>query len=259
MDQLQSDIAAIIAFCVTHKAVLIPLLVIVLQQVASIINGNKKFAMESSIIGFILDRISSAPRADSPGSYKLPGTASKAPVVASAPAEAQKGSVAIGKITVIALALFIGSNLSACAAITWSTPVVMFGPVAGVEEISKAHPAPATAAGFQLSIGLGQFDFQGHEFDILDLGALALGGVILPGSNPVGALQLGGEVGTLNGIFGFGILATPYAVDGSGFAQGGNPGTTFAAMVNVAAITAYLTSSPKGELGGPERLPRGGL
>jgi hypothetical protein len=177
----------------------------------------------------------------------------------SAPPAPTSGSTPIGKITVIALALFIGSQLTACASISWTTPVLMAGPVAGIEEVSKAHPAPAAAGGFQLEIGLGQFAFQGHEFDALDVGALALGGVVLPGSSPVGALQLGGEIGTLNGIISLAILCTPYAVDGSGFAQGGNPGTTFGAMINVAAITSYLTYAAEMSLGGPARLPRGGL
>ena len=176
-----------------------------------------------------------------------------------APPPPAGSSTPIGKIAVW-LVLGVALNLTACAAINWSTPVIFAGPtVAPIEEVSKAHPAPATAAGFQLTLGLGQFAFQGHEFDAIDVSALALGGVVLPGAGPVGVLQLGGEIGTLNGIIGLGILSTPYAVDGSGFAQGGNPGTTFAGMFNVAALTAYLTTPKTTALGFPERLPRGGM
>ena len=201
--------------------------------------------------GLLADIITNIPGV--PGSQTHTAINYQPPVIGQ-PVKTSAGSAPIGKITVIALALFVASQTAACASISWTTPVMMFGPVAGIEEVSKAHPAPATAAGFQLEVGLGQFDFQGHEFDLLDPGVLVLGGVVLPGAGPVGELQVGGEIGTLNGIFGIAILGTPYAVDGSGFAQGGSPGTTFGAMVNVAALTAYLTSSPKGELGGPERL-----
>ena len=186
------------------------------------------------------------------------GFRSPPPVTPEPPAtKVAAGAAPIGKIGLL-FVLATALHLSACASITWSTPVLMAGPAVGFEEVSKAHPAAAAAGGLQLTAGLGQFDFQGHEFDVLDVGVLALGGVILPGSSPVGALQLGGEVGTLAGIVAFAILCTPYAVDGSGFAQGGNPGVTYAAMVNVAAITAYLTSpGPNVEV--VERLPRGGL
>ena len=194
---------------------------------------------------------------DSPGTFKAPGTQSQPPAVIGQAVAPASGPVQLGKI--VALLALLATQLSACAAISWTTPVLMAGPtIAPIEEVSKKNPTPATAAGFHLTLGLGQFAFQGHEFDAIDVSALALGGAILPGAGPVGALQIGGELGTLNGIVGLGILATPYAVDGSGFAQGGSPGTTFAAMVNVAAITAYLTSSSP-LLGAEERLPRGGL
>lgn len=81
---------------------------------------------------------------------------------------------------------------------------------------------------------------------------------MLSGGTPVGALQVGGELGTLDGIVGLGILSTPYTAAGGGWAQGGRPGTTFAGMLNISAIVAYF--SPPG--GGTEvrmRLPRGGL
>jgi hypothetical protein len=264
VEQAQSEVEAIVTFCITHKAVLIPLLVLVLQQVASLINGNKKFAFESSIIGFILDRISTAPRADSPGSYKLPGVASKPPVC-SPPAVVAvvPGPVPIGKITALAL-VALALHTSACASVSFTQPVFYAGPtVAPIEEISKAHPVPAAAAGIQETIGIGQYAMLDHTWDMLDLSALELGGVALPGSNPVGQFQIGGEIGTLNGVIGLGILSTPYAADGSGFAQGGHPGTTFAAMFNVQAIVADFAAlaAKKEDLAVPAipRLPRGGL
>ena len=48
-------------------------------------------------------------------------------------------------------------------------------------------------------------------------------GAGLDGSASTGALQFGGKLGTLNGIIGVALLATPFSTDGSGFAQGGSP------------------------------------
>lgn len=263
MISVTAAISAALAWVSAHQAILIPIGSLI---VTDLINSAIKWSpTELSALGLLkqlLDRASVHTNVDSPGTLKWPGTRSPAPLTISSMLATPQpppagGSTPIGKIG--AVLLFVGlAHLTACASITWSTPVLMAGPAVGFEEVSKAHPAAAAAAGFQLTAGLGQFDFQGHEFDLLDVGVLALGGVILPGAGPIGALQLGGEVGTLAGIVAVAVLATPYAVDGSGFAQGGSPGVTYAAMINVAAITAYLTSSSP-LLGAEERLPRGGL
>jgi hypothetical protein len=151
--------------------------------------------------------------------------------------------------------------LASCAA-TWGSPVFYAGPaVAPIEEVSSKNPHPAAAAGYQATIGLGQYVMASHEWDALDLSVLALGGVALPGSGPVGELQLGGEIGTLNGIIGLGILSTPYIAAGGGWAQGGAPGTTFAGMLNVQALVQYLTPAvaTSGKDKAVMHLPRGGL
>ena len=159
-----------------------------------------------------------------------------------------------------ALLLFL-PLLGGCAELSWTTPVFFAGPsVAPIEEVSKKNPSPAIASGFQETIGLGQFEFEEHEWDAIDLSALELGGLILNGAGPAGALQLGGEIGTLNGIIGLGILATPYTANGGGFLQGGNPGVTWAGVLNVSAIAAYFeTEASKAKLKDKPRLPRGGL
>lgn len=189
------------------------------------------------------------------GGWKWPFQTLTSPVVGSKVAPATIPPTVIKLLLVCALL----PHLTACAAISWSTPVVFAGPtVAPIEEVSSKHPAPASAAGFQLSVGLGQFDWQGHEWDLIDVGPVVLGGVVLPGSGPAGVLQLGGQIATLNGIIGLDVLSTPYTANGEGWAQGGAPGTTFGASLNVQAVVAYLTH-PTGRTAVRQRLSRGGL
>jgi len=150
-------------------------------------------------------------------------------------------------------------HLTACAGL----PVAFYtGPaIAPIEEISTKNPTPAVAGGYQASVGFGSFELAEHTWDYFEVGALVLGGIVLPGSSPVGALQVGGEVSALNGIVGIGALATPYAANGGGFIQGGAPGTTWALLLNVQALTALFggESTPPGLPKLHPTLPRGGL
>jgi hypothetical protein len=170
----------------------------------------------------------------------------------------------IAPVAAAMLFLALAPTLGACATTSWNTPVFYAGPaVAPIEEVSLKTSQAAAAGGFQASVGFGQFPFQGKEWDALDLSVLALGGVALPGgAGPVGTLQLGGEIGTMNGIIGVGLLATPYTANGQGFLQGGGPGFAVAGMLNVTAIAAYLSTGSAAAEGKDKltpRLPRGGL
>lgn len=160
--------------------------------------------------------------------------------------------------TLVLLSVLHG--MTACAGVSWNEPVLFGGPsVAPIEEISGKHPTPAIASGFQETVGLGQFDAWSHNWDAIDISALELGGVLLNGAAPAGVLQIGGEIGTLNGIIGLGILCTPYAVNGGGFLQGGNPGVTWAGVFNVQALVSYLAPASRDTLTYTPKLPRGGL
>ncbi len=177
------------------------------------------------------------------------------------PDKTPKGFVRIETVQLLLALTCLGLCLASCAGVAWNQPVFYAGPtVAPIEEITLKNPQPAAAAGFQATVGLGQFEFASKEWDSLDLSALALGGVVVPASGPAGMLQAGVEVGTLNGIIGLGILFTPYTADNQGFLQGGGPGLAFAGMLNVQAIVAYFGGTA--ETQGPKlipRLPRGGL
>ncbi len=162
------------------------------------------------------------------------------------------------KLTPLVLLLAVAVAASGCATTDWTRPVVFAGPSVALFEASPSQPAPrqiAAGAGEQITLGLGQFAFASKTWDALDLSGVALGS--LAGS---GSLQVGGILGTMNGLIGLGALATPYAADGSGFVQGGRPGVTWAAVMNVQALVAELASAPAGRmmLAAPPP-PRGGL
>jgi hypothetical protein len=148
--------------------------------------------------------------------------------------------------------------LTSCASVSWNTPVVFSGPSVALTEVNmKTGKIGQLGAGYQLTLGMGQFNWLGKRWDALDVSGLVLGASTL-NSVPVGALQFGGELATLNGIFGLAGLSTPVASDGSGYVQGGSPGMSIAAVVNIQAIIADFgsTTSVTDHM---VRLPRGGF
>ena len=240
-----TQLLALLSLVQAHWAAISGVLVALSSVVSSLITVLSNYPQAESTLHTIAGILSFLEHADV-GGLKIPlrKTAKPAPVKLSI----SKG----GAVKALLPLLILTAVTQACAAVSWNSPVFYAGPaVAPIEEVSSKHPSPAVAAGYQATIGLGQFDLANHEWDALDLSALALGGVVLPGSGPVGALQIGGEIGTMNGIIGLGILTTPYTADGQGWTQGGRPGTTFAGMLNVQAIVSYF--SP-GTAAGKEKL-----
>jgi hypothetical protein len=153
---------------------------------------------------------------------------------------------------------------SGCASVSWSTPVFYAGPTAApIEEVSAKNPKPAVAAGWNETVGIGQYDWRDHEWDVFDVGLLELGGLALPGSNPSGMLQLGVKIGTLNGIIGGGILFDSVDSTSQGALQGGPLTPIFAGIFDVQAIVAFFGSSDSSDsedqLKAVPRLPRGGM
>jgi hypothetical protein len=186
-------------------------------------------------------------------------------------AGAPKGLIALWFSPAL-LALALGAlMLSGCATIAWTTPVVYSGPSLAFTEINlKSGTVTNVGAGacYTITVGDGEFEWVGHTWDLLDLSGLGCGGeAITPAGTAVSTLQVGGKLGTLNGIIGLAALSTPFATDGSGFAQGGSPGLILAGVVDVQAILANFENAAanlqKAKLAIHEAanypLPRGGL
>lgn len=161
------------------------------------------------------------------------------------------------KMFIVAIGLGMVMSLSSCAAISWQQPVFYAGPAVGpIEEVSSAHPSPALAAGWQESVGFGQYEMGSREWDLFEVGLLELGGVV-PSGSPVGQLQLGGKIGTLNGLIGFGVLFDCVDSASHGACQGGRPGgPIFAGILDVQALIAYFGSIQPNTT---QHLKRGGL
>jgi hypothetical protein len=207
-----------------------------------------------------LQLMSNLQHKDSPGTLKFPLTLAKPPtVIGQTVTVTTTAPATIGKIGVLLVALAC-SGLSACASVSWSEPVLYAGPtVSPYEEVSKGSQ-PAVAAGIQATVGLGQFEFSEHQWDLLDPGLLALGGMV-PGGGPAGMLQIGGKVGTLNGLIGVGLLFDCVDSTGNGACQGGHPGgPIYAGLFDVQALVAYIAPAvASDEVKAKPRLPRGGL
>lgn len=249
--------ASIYAFEVLHWQ---GQLALILSQTPSIITAltpYPKAAGAWKTISQILNVFSLLSHRDSPNTLKAPLTQSQPPLVVGSAVSPAKLPGALALIFLLPLLL----HLSACATV----PVTFYtGPaIAPIEEISAKNPVPALAAGYQASLGIGSYTMMSHVWDVVEVGALVLGGVVLPGSSPVGALQVGGEVSTLNGLIGIGCLATPYTESGAGFLQGGAPGTTWAALLNIQGLVAAFGGASVGGDGKDKvlapKLPRGGL
>jgi hypothetical protein len=156
--------------------------------------------------------------------------------------------------------------LSGCAAVSWSSPAFYAGPtVVPIEELTGQGASTAVAAGFQETVGLGQYAMVGHEWDCLDVGAVELGGFV-PNGSPPGMLQLGVKLGTLNGLVGavvaFDCLdsANAGACEGGGFKHA-IIGGSFDVQALISYFGALAGPQNKGKLkdGNGNALPRGGL
>ena len=159
----------------------------------------------------------------------------------------------------LAALLLLLPLLGGCAELSWTTPVAYFGPtVSPYEEVSKGSQ-PAVAAGAQATLGLGQFEMLEHSWDVLDPGVLVLGGMV-PGGGPAGMLQIGGKIGTLNGLIGAGLLFDCIDSSGNGACQGGHPGgPIYAGIFDIQALVAFFGTGNADLLKDKPRLPRGGL
>ena len=168
-------------------------------------------------------------------------------------------------LIVLAVAASMLVARGARAQVTWTTPVLTAGPAAAISEFNfktGQSTSLGAGAGYQLTLGVGSYQAFQKSWDVVDFSVLALGSVLFPSGAPVGQLQLGGCIGTLNGMLMGCGLGTPYAQDGSGFAQGGRPGFTGAVVANIQTIVAYLSNFVTGEDGRVRlalHLPRGGL
>lgn len=129
------------------------------------------------------------------------------------------------------------SQIAPLPSIAW-TATFFHGPTLAISEISPRNPHPlsyAAGAGYTGGLGIGQFAWLGKQWDIIDVGALAIGSVVSPNGQAEGALQVGfivGSMGNPNGVpfLSVAIITTPYTASGGGWAQGGRPGTSFGLM-----------------------------
>jgi hypothetical protein len=217
----------------------------------------------------LLNVVSLLTHKDSPGTLKPPFVQSQPPVaippiplgVATQSAPRTAGFVSLMWLAVLCL---LSLCLGGCAAVSWNQPVFYYGPtVVPFEEVSigSKNAQPATAGGIGATIGLGQYEMVGHEWDIIDTGPLALGGLVPGGNGPAGQLQLGWKVGTLNGLANAVVALDCIDSGSNGVCQGGNPhGVILGGSLDIQALVAYFGSaSPSDAMRVTPRMPRGGL
>ena len=124
--------------------------------------------------------------------------------------------------------------------IAW-TAAFFHGPTLSLFEVSPSHPHPvelSAGAGYTAGVGIGQFSWLGKQWDLFDVGALAIGSVVSADGIPEGGFQFGALIGTMGNpndvpFVSLAILNTPYTALGEGWAQGGRPGASFALMGSV--------------------------
>ena len=140
----------------------------------------------------------------------------------------------------VALARPAWAQTTPPVAIAW-TVTFFHGPTLSLFEVSPSHPHPvelSAGAGYTAGVGIGQFSWLGKNWDLFDVGALAIGSVVSADGIPEGGFQFGALIGTMgnpNGVpfVSLAILNTPYTALGEGWAQGGRPGASFALMGSV--------------------------
>lgn len=177
----------------------------------------------------------------------------------------RRGEGSAGGLRAAVLVLCLGalSGLCSCAAITssqWGAPIFSSGPSLQLVEVSPSNPHPlqlAAGAGYSVALGEGQVAIGGKQWDLLDVSLQVLGSVISPSGGPAGALQVAPMLGTMNDMFAIGPILTPYAADGSGFLQGGRPGTSWGIHLSF-PIGLGPYAPPTGIEHGARGLPRGG-
>lgn len=179
---------------------------------------------------------------------KLPPPASPLPAKLAAGGSVSKALV---------LAVLLGAAASARAQVTWSNPDVTFGAVAALAEVNAKTGDTGVGTGFGVTLEVGQFNLLGHSWSAFDFSLDILGGALFPGNTPVGQLQLGGCLGTFNGIANGCVFTTPWASNGGGWSQGGSPGATFAGMINIPALVAAFGGSSA--TSSTFHAPRGGF
>lgn len=82
---MESRVIEFLGWLSANQAILIPVVVLIGQQILSVLNGNLKYQTEAGILRSLLDRISTSTNADSPGTHKLPFVASQPPPVVGSP------------------------------------------------------------------------------------------------------------------------------------------------------------------------------
>lgn len=199
--------------------------------------------------GLLADIITNIPGV--PGSQTHTAINYQPPVIGQ-PVKTSAGSTPIGKITVIALALFLAGSAHA--------QVVSSGPSLAFMELRPgyAHPVQIGAgAGYQLSVGFFPTLVLNQEADLLDLGGTIYGSLVsAPSGAAAGSLSLALFVGTLNEIVAIGIaedlipaagniLSTPpYAVlmfNPLRIAFGSPPSSNAAGAEGVSSVHRFAT------------------
>ena len=238
-----------------------PLIVVLLPPILSIISTittkTSNYPAVSTWLHKVATLLSWAEHADVAG-WKWPFTLTSRPVVGQ-PLPKPESPLKIG----VLLALCLVGGHARAQEVTWTAPTFSAGVDVALAEVSVKTGAVGVGSGLALTLEFGQATFLGRSWSLLDVSVDVLGGLVLPGGSPAGALQLGGCLGTLNSFVKGCLLSTPYASDGAGWGQGGAPGLTLAAMANVTAIWGALfpsttVAAPKGFYAEQE-LPRGGL
>jgi len=144
--------------------------------------------------------------------------------------------------------------------ITWGQPVFYAGPSLAFTELNlKTGGISSVGAGvcFQATGGFGQYEMLNLEWDVFDVSGMGCGSTVAGGS-----LQVGGKLGTLNGLFGIAVLK-PFSSDGTSLTP--VPGVTAAAVIDVQGIIAFIGSitdkltGRRLKLDGTARAARGGL
>jgi hypothetical protein len=271
MNQVHNAIAALFSWIANHQAVLIPLALLVVNDLK---NALSTYPKAETVLGILSDLLSWHQNSDSPGTLKLPFTRSTNPRKPDKPSTAvvgnggavagvklEKPSAEIAtpnpshkavRVLITLASVFIAETASAQVLSTGATlPMLEF-------QSDNTHPVQfAPGAGAMLSLGLLQTGLGGQQWDLLDFSVSLFGTALAtPTGAPAGQLQFGLEVGTLNNIIAVGAATPLYGPDGIGVFQGSFKVYPLLTLNLPVSLAPY--SPPVGIAEGPAGLPRGG-
>jgi hypothetical protein len=127
--------------------------------------------------------------------------------------------------------------------INWNVITFQHGPSAQLFLIDPKNPHPVevpAGEGYSAGAGFGQLTLNGASVSLLNVSGQAFLSIIAPQGQAEGGVEVAFMLGFLSNAVAVGPLLTPYVADGTGFLQGGRPGTKWVATVNPVALWHLL-------------------